>query len=40
MKAHVQTVQNMYGKGGGLFKAEFKAEVDPRFGICRDAVAV
>ena len=37
VKPHVQTIQNMYGKGGyGVFKAELRAaEVDPRFDICR-----
>ena len=40
MNPHVHRVQNMYGKGG-VFKAELRvAEVDPRFKICRDAIAV
>ena len=32
----------MYGKGvSGVFKAELRAaEVDPRFEVCRDAMAV
>ena len=39
---HVQRVQNMYGKEGqGVFKAELRAaEVDPRFEICREPIAV
>ena len=33
VKEHVQSFQNMYGKGGeGVFKAELRpAKVDPRF---------
>ena len=39
---HVQTVQNMYSRGGeGVLKAELRAaEVDPGFEICRDAIVV
>ena len=42
MNPHVQTVQNMYSRGGeGVLKAELRAaEVDPGFEICCDAIAV
>ena len=42
VKAHVQRVQNMYGKGGVVVsKAELKPdEVDPHFKICLDQFAV
>ena len=39
---HVQTVQNMYGKGvQRVLKAEFRAaQVDPRFKMFLDQIAV